>query len=908
MQNPLGYWMKKIVFSWTVENAHAGQSCIQVYEKEKLLADTGWGSWDPLGTEVKIQLKPRTIYRWKVFVKTAEGTLLESDENIFETGKRDEKWEARWITCDPKEARLPVFVKEFPIPFDKKIESARLYICGLGLYEVYLNGRKTGEEYFAPGCNAYDRWLQAQTYDITEQLKKENKIAVIVGDGWYKGRYWSGNCNYGDSLKLIAEIHICYRDQTEETILTDESWQVERSSILFSGIYDGEQRDETLKKTLPEKTMPVKETMPVLEDRLSIPVWKQESFHPKILISPKGETILDIGQNIAGMFSLYVHEPYGTKVHLQFGEILQDGNFYRDNLRSAKAEYIYISDGKERTIRPFFTFYGYRYVKVEGISELKENDFEAFAIYSAISPMGYLKTGYEKVNQLISNASWGMKSNFVGNPTDCPQRDERMGWTGDAQVFCETASYFADTYLFYEKYLYDMMQEQKKYDGMVPDIVPSFYYKKGCAVWGDAICIIPWTLYMHYGDKTILEECYEGMKSWISYIRRIDGSDHGWRKIFQYGDWLALDCPYQGKSQAKGGTDEGFIADVYYRKSVLITAKTAKILGDFKTASEYEKLAEKILKEIRNEYFSPNGRCCIDTQTALLLTLKEELHDPVKAKEMLKTLLVYSQNKLTTGFVGTPILCEGLVQCGMEEEAFQILLNDEYPGWLYEVDQGATTIWERWNSLDEEGHISSTGMNSLNHYAYGSIVGWIWKDVAGIRNMEEAPGFRMVKIQPHIHWKLREVEAVYPSFAGEYKVYWHLLDIDHVHMKFRIPENCKAYIKLPLWDPKDVDLKNPLFEEMEDDQCVVQGGTYEVRYQTIRPVIIEKTIDELLKALMMDSDTRRVLKKELEQLDEIRMVGNDYPLRETLTNLGYGQDFIEKLNEKLISCKYGGRD
>ena len=915
----MGYWIQKPVFSWIVEGTEATESRILVYQddnegsaavgtcgraRNNTIVDTGWGALDSLATPLDFALSPRSIYKWAVQVRTSEGTLLESAVNTFETGKRDEEWQGKWITCDKTQNRLPVFEKCFRLAGHKEIQSARLYICGLGLYEAYINQEKIGNEYLTPGCNAYDRWLQAQTYDITKQLNgDDNRISILLGDGWYKGRFdFESDIAeiYGDSLKVIAELHILYQDGSEQIIGTDESWTVSRSNIIFSGIYDGEQRDDTLEPLPTEQAVLCEEVFPPLQDRLSIPILEKESFEAKVLHTPKEELVLDIGQNMAGMFTLRVKEPRGTKIHLQFGEVLQDGNFYRENLRTAKAEYIYISDGEEHVLRPVFTFYGYRYVKVEGITDFKPEDFRAYAIYSDIAMRGRVTTGHGKVNQLISNTLWGMKSNFVGNPTDCPQRDERMGWTGDTQVFSETACYLADTYLFYQKYLYDVQQEQKKLGGMVPDIIPAFQCRKSTSVWGDVTCILPWNLYRYYGDLTILENHYESMKEWLAYIQKVDGDHHGWREVFHYGDWLALDSPYKGQAQTRGGTDEGFIADVYYRKSALITAKTARLLGHEAEAESYEQLAERILQGIVEEYFSPTGRCCIYTQTAALLTLQEKLHQSDRAGKALKTLLENNGNKLSTGFVGTGILCENLVREGMEKEAFGILLNEEYPGWLYAVNLGATTIWERWNSLDETGHISSTGMNSLNHYAYGAIVGWIWKDVVGLRCMEDAPGFRSVWIQPHVNWKLKKLDAVYPSPAGEYAISWEAVDLDHISVKITVPAGCRARIDLPLLDlsqcdGKNVDQSNPLFADVENGSCLVTGGTYEVTYRTSRPVAEPLSIDYKLRRLMANPEAKVMLQKEFPRVDNLMTYAGDYPLRETMVNLSCKEDFIEKI-------------
>jgi len=886
LKNPLGYYMKKCVFSWIVEEEKAVSSRICVYENGVQAADTGWAGLDFLGACVPVELKPRTAYSWKVFAKNEAGDIFESDENIFETGKREEPWTGKWITCEKDEARHPCFYQDFHI--DGEPVSARLYLCGLGLYEASVNGKKVTEECLLPGINSYDCWLQAQTFDVTGLLAEENRLSILTGNGWYKGRNYfeSEKRNiYGDSFRVIAELHIIFADGSSRIIGTDEKWLVERSNIVSSGIYDGEVVDDTLPKLPVEKAFLLQEKMPPLEDRLSIPIVVKEHFRGMPVDTPNGEMVLDMGQNMAGGFSLRVKEPYGTKIHLQFGELLQDGNFYRDNLRTAKAEFIYISDGKEHLLCPKFTFYGYRYVKLTGLRNLAPEDFDAFAIYSDMEMRGMLETGNEGVNRLIRNTVWGMKSNFVGNPTDCPQRDERMGWTGDAQVFSETAGFLADTYLFFQRYLVDMMHEQGKLGGCVPDIVPAFLWKRGAAVWGDAICIIPWNLYLYYGDKTILEDCYEGMTAWLSYIRQVDGEDQGYKRVFHYGDWLALDSPDWSASATRGGTDEGFIADVYYRKSALITAKAARILGDEESAGYYQRLADQILERINHEFYSPAGRCCIPTQTAQVLTITEGLNNRVRAKDTLRDLLLRAGNKLTTGFVGTPLLCGCLVECGMEEEAFGLLLNEEFPGWLYEVNLGATTIWERWNSLDETGHISSTGMNSLNHYAYGSIVGWMWKDVVGIHVEEEAPGLKKIRIEPHVNWKLRRVQAEYDSVCGRVKVMWELSDIDYVHIRISVPAACEARIKLPFY---------------EGDEVILAGGEFETAYQTTVPVVKLHSVEENLRTLLACADTKRVLKEQLDDLDHIMSVGMDYPLRETLHNLNYEDAFIEKLNRKLL--------
>ena len=539
---------------------------------------------------------------------------------------------------------------------------------------------------------------------------------------------------------------------------------------MFSNLYDGEQIDATAPELPAEEPTVCDAPKGRLEARRSLPVVAHEHIKPVELIhTPAGEQVFDMGQNFAGIFTFRVKEPAGTKIHIQTGEVLQKGNFYNENLRSAKSEYIYISDGNETVIRPHFTYYGYRYVKVEGVSDLKIEDFTGLALYSDIEMGGDVETGHDLVNQLVSNVRWGMKGNFIDVPTDCPQRDERMGWTGDTQVFSPTATFLADTYAFYSKYLHDMYTEQMDLDGMVPDVVPSAGVHSTACVWGDSSCIIPWNMYQFYGDKKILENQYDSMRNWVDYISRVDGDNHGWRSVFHYGDWLALDNPSGKTDEVMGGTDEGYIANVYYAASAGIVAKAARVLGYEADAKTYQALCDEQFEEVKKEYFSQTGRCCIKTQTALILALKYHLSENEElTKKTLRLLFQISGDKLKTGFTGMPLMCPVLSENGMNDLAYTLLLNEDYPGWLHEVKLGATTVWERWNSLDENGDISSTGMNSLNHYAYGSILEWVFRYVTGFRVSEEHPGSRHLLIAPTLNWKLKRAKGSYHSAAGTY--------------------------------------------------------------------------------------------------------------------------------------------
>lgn len=899
LTNPIGFQMDDLVFSWIVEstdglNPFELTSRIRVYTDNETTYTSEWDQWNPLATELPVPLSPRTRYYWELSILTPKHDTEVFHCGWFETGKMDEPWVGKWISCDSFVPRHPIFFKDFSIDAAKTIHSARLYISGLGLYETYINGQKIGTEFLAPGCTVYDEWVQAQVYDITGQLLADNTISILLGNGWYKGRFSFNpdkNRCYPGRWETIAELHIVYTDGSIQVLSTDDSWHVKRSNIIASGIYDGEKIDDTLPELPVENVTISNGPEAKLCDRLSLPVEEHEHFTPRLLHSPAGEQILDLGQNHAGLFYLKINEPGGRRIRLQFGETLQNGNFYRDNLRTAKAEFVYISDGEPHVLRPHFTFYGYRYVKLEGISNFTEADYDGFAIYSSFMETGSLVTGHSKINQLISNTKWGMKSNFIDVPTDCPQRDERLGWTGDAQVFCRTAFYLADAYAFYRKYLHDMALEQRKRNGMVPDYVPAYSNNTTSSGWGDATCIIPWNMYLFTGDSSILKSHYAAMKSWVEYIEHIDGNNHGWRDVFHYGDWLALDTPYSGEDNVRGGTDEGFIADVFYRKCLIILSKAAKILGKAEEAKTYGQKAQKVLNEMTEEFYSPTGRCCINTQTANALTICEALNKTDRAKAALIELLKNRRNMLSTGFIGTPILCEALSSVGLEEQAFRLLLNEEYPGWLYSVNQGATTIWERWNSIDETGHITSTGMNSLNHYSYGAIIAWIYNSCAGISPLEESAGFRKVRLEPLVNYKLRYLDATYPSPAGTYKIFWEIIGTDTIHIKFEIPAGCEAIVTLPYADAQETGWSEAQF---------TASGSYEFTYKANRPLVKIYTVDSALEEMLQAPDVRNVLYRELENPDKYFPFGRNFPLSETMNNHGDGSpELFNRLNGEL---------
>lgn len=825
--NPLGMLMEKPVFSWVVE-ASAGktQSAARIVTAKdegmtEILHDTGWADLSSLGTEVELPLAPRTRYYWQVSVRADNGDEGTSDAAWFETGKRDEPWQAQWIAMPGDNVVHPVMKRAFTL--DKEVQSARLYVCGLGLYEATINGAPVTDEHFAPFYDDYDQFVQYQTYDVTGLLHAgDNDLSAMLGGGWYMGRFGFEStccCLYGNRMQLIAELHVTLADGTQTVIVTGDDWQCRPAPVLMSSIYDGESYDARLETSGDwQPVMLADAPKGKLIDRVSPRVAVTEELKPvQLLHTDEDDWVLDFGQVLTGWTAFTCDLPEGVQVQLAHGELLQNDRFYQENLRTAKAEFTFVSAGRVQRVRPHFTFYGFRYVKVVGLTEAQIHaaDFTAQVIHSDLGVTGTLRTSDKKVNRLIANAKWSQRGNFLDIPTDCPQRDERMGWTGDAQVFCATASYNMYTPAFYRKYLLNMRSEQADHDGSVPHVVPDVLMARrraegwpigpdddhGSCAWADAATVIPWTQYLFYGDKALLREQYPGMKAWADWIRKQDvercGGRYLWTCGFHFADWLALDNPDKGS--CFGGTENACVASAYYYKSVSLTAQAAQVLGLADDAAYYADLAEKIRAAFQAEYFTSTGRCAIPTQTALALALQFDLvPDEYRARcvEMLKARLDSRGMHLDTGFVGTPLLCPALSRHGLHRDAVTLLLQEDYPSWLYEVNMGATTIWERWNSVMPNGLVSDTGMNSMNHYAYGSVLEWMYRDLAGLNPVWDAPGFKRVRIAPKPDERLDFVDCTYDSAAGRYEVAWKW-EADGVHCRVTVPFDCEAEFVRP---------------------------------------------------------------------------------------------------------------
>ena len=886
MEHPCGYGYRKIKLSWKVcdtAGKYQEKACVKVSTTEdfKNLVYEKEGNLNSICEILNMELLPRTLYYVRVTV-TGDNGETASGETTFETGKMNEPRTGVWVGPAQEDQYHPVVYKNFET--DREVVSARLYVCGLGVYEAYINGEKVGDEYLAPFYNDYNYDLQYQTYDITSMLKADNKAAFILGNGWYKGRFGLGGGKglYGDRFKVIAEIHVDYADGTHAVTATDKTWMYKGFDVADSGIYDGETYDRLLweGRENPEKSVEVLGAdTSKLVPRFSMPVRACEKLSVKELIhTPAGETVLDFGQNFTGFVQFESRLPKGTKVVLEYGEILQQGNYYNDNYRSAKPQFTYVSDGNPETVRPHFTFYGGRYVRVTGWKgDLNVHDFTGLAIHSDLKRTGFMETGHTKINQLISNCLWGQRSNFLDVPTDCPQRDERLGWTGDANVFSPTASYNMDTRAFYDKYLHDLRIAQLQLGGAAPHVAPLCGMNDGgSCVWGDAATFIPNVLYDYFGDAEVIETYYPLMKDWVDYIRRGDeanGNHYLFDYGFHFGDWLALDGATD--QSVKGGTDDYYIASCYYYASAGIVSRAAGIIGNKEDEEKYAQLAAKIRQAILDEYFTKTGRLAIDTQTAYLVALKFGIFtDKNRIIEGLKNRFKRDCYRIRGGFVGATMMCTVLAENGLHDAAWHFLLNEDFPSWLHCVNLGATTIWERWNSVLDDGSISGTGMNSLNHYSYGSVLEYMYKYVAGI--CASATAFKSVCFKPQLNIKMGYMNCSYDSVSGRYVSNWKINGDGSVTMHFEVPFNCTATACLPYYDGEPLNM---------------EAGSYDITYKPAKDLLKPFSKDSFLFELAGNEKAMDILKTYVPQAYGMVMSGDIENMAQTVEELK-GMAFI----------------
>ncbi len=705
---------------------------------------------------------------------------------------------AQWIKS-PKPAvdREVVFTKSFST--EKKILSAKLEVTALGVYVANINGNRVGDFIFAPGWTSYRKRLQVDTYDVTDLMAENNTVTVGVAPGWKAMGYFG--MHYGDSylgfneVAAIFALTVVYDDGETEIITSGGDWDCRNGKYVYSNLYNGYIYDPAYVDIFPSKAQVFEKNRSVLLDRQGEKVVENERIAPvEIIRTPKGETVIDFGQNMTGYVEFRIKGNKGERAVISHAEVLDaEGNFYTDNLRSAKAEAVFVCDGKEHIHKPAYNFYGFRYIRLENWSdEVRKENFTAIVVHSDMKRTGYFECSDERVNKLFSNVIWGQKSNFLDVPTDCPQRDERLGWTGDAQVFVKTASYNYDVERFFTKWLADLRADQTNW-GTIPHVIPGvFGPDEDCsAAWADAATICPWQIYLTYANKDIIADSLDSMKDYIEFIdtRTDDGI---WSRSWHFGDWLNLDG--SSPEDCSKGTEKKLIATAYLIYSSGIYAKSLELCE--KDASEIWAKRDKSIEAFRRE-FMKDGRILPEyaTQTAAVLALHFGITD--NAEETAKQLneLVTECGHLKTGFVGTPYLLHALSDNGYAETAYSLLLREEYPSWLFSVKMGATTIWEHWDSVREDGTMWSTSMNSFNHYAYGSVADWLYGDAAGIKIDEEKPGFEHIIFAPVTDGRLTYVKASVESRKGLVKSEWKT-ENGKTTYEFTVPEGATATVIL----------------------------------------------------------------------------------------------------------------
>jgi alpha-L-rhamnosidase len=839
--NPIGIDVLQPRLSWQFDAAERGvaQTAYQIRVAQTVEGLQGSPLWDSgrvdsdashLIAYAGPSLQSGRRYHWQVRAWTgSDAPTAWSATAFWEMGLLNpEEWKAQWIQADlredPEKSNPAAMLrKEFELP--GTVQSARAYVSALGLYEMELNGRRVGDEALTPGWTAYDSRIQYQTYDVTSHLRQgRNVVGVTLGDGWYRGNlgFQKQRNTYGDKTALLLQIHVVDSSGRTSAIASDGSWKSATGPILESDIYNGETYDARLER--PGWSSPgfndrdwksvriLDHSKEVLVAPAGPPVRKIEEIRPvKVLRTPAGDTVLDMGQNMVGWIRLNVQGPSGTRVTLRHAEVLdKQGNLYTENLRAAGQTNTYIlRGGGPEVFEPRFTFQGFRYVAVQGYpGEVKRENFTGVVVHSDITPTGAFECSNPMLNQLQHNIRWGQKGNFVDVPTDCPQRDERLGWTGDAQVFARTAAFNHDVAAFYAKWLKDLAADQKA-SGAVPHVLPNVLNRKDPAAssasagWADAAVIVPWTVYLAYGDMRILEQQYPSMKAWVDYMANKAGSSYYWNSDFTYGDWLAFATT---RSDYPGATtDKDLICQAYFARSTDLLQRTAALLGRQDDAARYAELLGKIRKVFVEEFVTAKGRLASNTQTAYALALGFDLLPEnmraIAAKRLAEDVRRFKH--LTTGFLGTPLLCQVLADHGYWDEAFLLLNRKEYPSWLYPVTQGATTIWERWDGQKPDGTFQDKGMNSFNHYAYGAIGEWLYKAVAGIELDPQQPGYKHILLQPHPGGGLENAKAALETPYGRTVSDWSIRS-GKFSLAVEVPPNSTATVRLPGASQNDV--------------------------------------------------------------------------------------------------------
>jgi alpha-L-rhamnosidase len=801
-------------------------------------------------------------YNWQVRVWDNYGAVSAwSNAASFKMGLLNASdWKAKWIEAGFAEDSVNRPAQYFRKPFllNKKIKNAVAYITAHGMYEVQINGKRVGDYYLTPGWTSYNNRLQYQAYDVTAMLNNgNNAVGIVAGTGWYRGYLaWDDNKNiYGKKTGILFQLEIEYTDGSTQTIISDESWKSSYGAIKYAEIYNGETYDAREEKigwsTSQFNDAGWAAVKIAAADKANLiatynePIKKHETFKPiKIFKTPKGELVADFGQNLVGWVQLKVKGNNGDKINIYHTEVLdKEGNFYTENLRVAKQQASYIlKGGTEESFEPHFTFQGFRYIKVEGFpGELKPENITAVALYSDMKPTGTFTTSNALINQLQHNIQWGQRGNFLDVPTDCPQRDERLGWTGDAQAFSRTATFNFGVNNFFAKWMKDVALDQYS-SGSVPFVIPNVLGPNsgGSTGWADVATIIPWNVYLAYGDKQVLTDQYSSMKAWVGYMEK-QSKNYLWNTGFHFGDWLFY-RPFDDNDGRSAVTDKYFIAQCFFAYSTQLTLNAARVLNKAEDITHYTDLLQKVKEAFLKEYVTPNGRLLSNTQTAHVLALNFDMLPESMRKDAAARLAENVKsygNHLTTGFLGTPYLCHVLSRFGYTDIAYKLLLQETYPSWLYPVKKGATTIWERWDGIKPDGSFQVPSMNSFNHYAYGAIGDWMYRVMVGLDTYEDGVGYKHIKIQPHIGGGFTSAAASLQTYYGLLSNSWKI-DTGKIIMDVEIPANTIATVYIPAAASDVVTESNTILSSvkdisvtgMENGYVVVKLGSGKYHFET----------------------------------------------------------------------------
>ncbi|WP_210480105.1 glycoside hydrolase family 78 protein [Naasia sp. SYSU D00948] len=780
----------------------------------------------------------------QVRVTGADGTRSEwSEPAVVEAGLLSPSdWVAMpvggsWEEDPASDERHPsVLRREFRVRGE--VLAARLYVTAHGLYEVEINGKRVGDDAMSPGWTPYRSRLRYYTYDVTGHLAEgSNAIGAWLGDGWYRGRlgWYHGFRNlYGHDLSLIAQLEVRYADGSTEVVATDGSWRATPGPIVRTGNYDGELYDAGIAARLGAWSRPGYDdsawhrVVAAHRDPATLvapegpPVRCTQEVAPvAVLTTPSGARVLDFGQNLVGRVRIRVSGASGDRVTLRTAEVLQDGEIYTRPLRTAKStdEYVLAGGGPEEW-EPRFTFHGFRYAEVTGWpgdldAAVADGDLVARVYHTDMERTGWFSCSDPQVERLHENVVWSMRGNFLDIPTDCPQRDERVGWTGDIQVFAPTASFLYDVSGMLGSWLKDLAIEQLP-DGTVPWYVPVIPAHRMWtpirpgAAWGDAAALTPWDLYERFGDVRILEQQYESAVSWVELVERLAGPDRLWDEGFQLGDWLDPAAPPDDPADAR--TDRYLVATAYFARSADRVARMAEVLGRPGDAARFAQLAAEVRDAFRRRYIGPDGRMTSDAQTAYSLAIAFDLVDGAErdaAGRRLGELVEEAGHRIATGFVGTPLVCDALTVTGHPDPAYALLLQEDAPSWLYAVRQGGTTIWERWDSMLPDGTVNPGKMTSFNHYALGAVADWLHRTVAGLA--PAAPGYRSIRFAPRPGGGLTSASAEHETPYGRAAISWRIED-SILRLEVTVPTGTDATVQLPGGAPVEVTSGTHTFE------------------------------------------------------------------------------------------------